>query len=636
VIAEAHITQIDDIGALVSNLHIVQRNDNTPDVTLRGVGSFGVVQGVGFYVNDVQLFEGQTIRPNDLERIEVLKGPQGTLYGGSNIGGAIKYITKDPTDTMQNEATVEFGQYATRNYEAVLSGPLVPGKLDVRASFYDDNHNGYVYDTFRKEKFGETANHGGRVTLLYKPDDDTRVHLYLAADDFHTGAQNLLYTPPDDHTYYYSVNDYYVPSFLRRLWSTTLQIDHQFDSDIALTSNTSYFLSYNRGITDLAKKPVPIDELDQDQDNRVFSQEVRLASTGKSDLQWLVGLFFQRHHIELNNVDNFSTGDVNNPIIVGTDLDRDEKIQKQYAVYGDLTYHWNQWQFELGLRGEYYTSEESAFNNSTSPTLNASAQLSGHEFSPRVSVQYKLDSTTNIYATAAKGFEPADEIEENGVIHPYKAEIANSYEVGVKSSITRSLQANAALFYIDYSNRLYQNIQFVPYGLIEVTSNIGASKNYGAEFDLVAALPYGFKLSVGSGFTIAKWGDVPFIDPATSLPINLRGRTAPFTPAYSANITPEWSHPLGAGYTIGARVNASFTGRSFWDPQDSTLQRAYHLVDASVHIGSDRWTVLAHVANLTASRFNTIYDPTYDIGAPFNVAHINSPRWWTLSGTVRF
>ena len=155
-IVDAHMTQIDDIGALVSNLHIVQRNDNSPDVTLRGVGSFGVVQGVGFFVNDVQLFEGQIIRPNDIERIEVLKGPQGTLYGGANIGGAIKYITKDPTDTMQNEATVEVGQYDTRNYEAILSGPLIENKLEVRASFYDDNHNGYTYDTVRNEEFGET------------------------------------------------------------------------------------------------------------------------------------------------------------------------------------------------------------------------------------------------------------------------------------------------------------------------------------------------------------------------------------------------------------------------------------------------------------------------------------------------
>ena len=98
-IEEAHMTQIDDIGSLVSNLHIVQRNDNSPDVTLRGVGSFGVVQGVGFYVDDVQQFEGQTLRPFDIERIEVLKGPQGTLYGGANIGGISRSGNRMRRDT---------------------------------------------------------------------------------------------------------------------------------------------------------------------------------------------------------------------------------------------------------------------------------------------------------------------------------------------------------------------------------------------------------------------------------------------------------------------------------------------------------------------------------------------------------
>src|SRR5258707_14660646 len=171
-ITDAHITKIDDLGNLVSNLNITTRADNTPDVVLRGIRSFGVVSGVGFYANDLQLFDGQSVRADDIERIEVLKGPQGTLYGGSNIGGAIKYITKLPTDDFHAGASVEFGNYSTQTYSAFVSGPLVPG-LDARASFFDSHTDGYLFDPVLNRTVDGGTERGGRLTLLYKTDATT-------------------------------------------------------------------------------------------------------------------------------------------------------------------------------------------------------------------------------------------------------------------------------------------------------------------------------------------------------------------------------------------------------------------------------------------------------------------------------
>src|ERR1700722_3167602 len=149
VLEDAHITAIDDLGGLVSNLNIATQSDNTPGVVLRGIASFGVVQGVGFYANDVQMYDGQTVRPDDLERIEVLKGPQGTLYGGNNIGGAIKYITKLPTDTFEGSTSFEAGNYGTQTYSVIVSGPLYapnPELLEGRLSVYDTRSDGFLYD----------------------------------------------------------------------------------------------------------------------------------------------------------------------------------------------------------------------------------------------------------------------------------------------------------------------------------------------------------------------------------------------------------------------------------------------------------------------------------------------------------
>jgi iron complex outermembrane recepter protein len=641
-IEDAHITQLDDLNALVTNLNIVEAHDNTPDVTLRGVGAFGVVQGVGFYANDVQLFEGQIARPIDIERIEVLKGPQGTLFGGANVGGAIKYVTKDPTTTWQNEATAEFGSYQTRDYEAVVSGPL-SDKVGIRASIYDDNHDGYVYDTYRKVDYGAANDHGARLTLVATPNDNDKIHVHVAADDYNTSSQNLMYTPPNAQTYSYSINDYFIPDFYRHIISVDAQIDHQITSDVALTSLTSYFTSYNRGNTDFNKKPIPLDFLQQNVDNRVYSEELRLASTGNSNLDWLVGAFFQGHKSDLLSKDNNFNGDPVDPVLLNTDFDRDEKMQRQYALFGDLTYHQGNWQYELGLRAEYYTSSLTAVNtNNLDPVTGAvlpiaPAHLAAHEFSPRVSVQYKFSPTLNVYGTIARGFTPGDEIEENFVVHPYRPEIATNFEVGMKSLLDHNVQLNAAFFYTTYADRLYLFQQLTGSMITDLTTNVGPSTNYGVEFDLVAPLPGGFQFSGGFGALHATWGDVRnYVDPVTGLPIpNLKGLTVPFAPAYTANTTLEWKHEY-ANYTFGSRVTGSFTGRSYWDPQDAAYQRAYQVMNLSAFVEHSIWKISASVTNLTQTEYNTIYWPAADVGAPFNIARIDRPRWFLINGSVRF
>jgi len=140
-----HATRLDDLTSYVTNLNIVTRADNSPDVTIRGVGAFGVTPGVGFYVNDIQQFEGQSVRPDDIASVEIIKGPQGTLYGGNNIGGAIKYTTKLPTDQFAAELSGELGSYSARDLSAAISGPLAPD-LGVRLSGFVSSNHGFITD----------------------------------------------------------------------------------------------------------------------------------------------------------------------------------------------------------------------------------------------------------------------------------------------------------------------------------------------------------------------------------------------------------------------------------------------------------------------------------------------------------
>ena len=120
-----NIKGLNKIGLAVPNLNLSMRTDGYPNVTIRGVGAYGMTQGVGFYLDDVQLFSDASSRFGDIERIEVLKGPQGVLYGGSNIGGAVKYVSKAPsTEALEGRLKVMAGEQGIWDIEGDINIPL--------------------------------------------------------------------------------------------------------------------------------------------------------------------------------------------------------------------------------------------------------------------------------------------------------------------------------------------------------------------------------------------------------------------------------------------------------------------------------------------------------------------------------
>jgi iron complex outermembrane receptor protein len=688
VIKDAHMTQLDDIGSVVSNINIFQAHDNTPAVSMRGVGTFEVVQGVGFYMNDVQLYEGQTVRPNDIARIEVLKGPQGTLYGGANIGGAIKYVTKDPTQDWENQATIELGQYKTADFEGIISGPI-SDKLGVRISLYDENQGGYITDSTYNERLGASQDRGGRIVLLAEPDRATNVRLSFNFDDLDSANENLQYLVNENvfgpayqygaytaDAYTYTVADFFHPSYDRKLYSTTIEADHQFDNGVQLTSITNQFWSYNRGLTDLIKRSFPVDLLSQNIDNRVVSEELRLASTAHSNLDWLVGVYVQQHKTITQNGDKLYNMEFPPPCAPcygldsywGYDSDLQQLTAKQYSIFGDTTYYVGDWQVEVGLRAENYTSALNALNqpppaplaNPNSPPAPPSPvqpepaqvvmptqSLSRTALSPRFSVQYKLSADTNLYGTYAHGFTPAQEVEQpNPVTGPFlssmRPEVASSFELGAKTRFANGGHLNAAVFFMNYKDRQYQSMIAQQGQFFDINTNIGDSRNSGIELDFALPVSQEFKLSGGFGTTRAVWGSAVYLDPqqtginGVATYVNLQGKRAPFTPDYTANLALEWSHTLGDGQKVGARIDGTAVGESYWDPNDYARQKPYQLMNAGVSYDTKSWSWLAHVANVTGTKFNTMYWDAWDVGVRSSFGRIDRPRTATLSATYRF
>jgi iron complex outermembrane receptor protein len=640
-ITEAHIIKIDDLGNLVSNLNITTRADNTPDVVLRGIGSFGVVSGVGFYANDVQLFDGQSVRTEDIERIEVLKGPQGTLYGGSNIGGAIKYITKLPTDDFHAGATVEFGNYSTQTYSGYVSGPLVPGLLDARASFFDSHTDGYIYDTALNRRVDGGTERGGRLTFLYKTDETTAT-LYLNYNWNRAGSgANLYYRPATPTDYSLNIADGTLPQYLRGLYSATLKIDQHLGDRVNLTSISSYFHSYADVTVDVDKGPLPFLTAHQAFKNDVGSQEVRLANTGDGAFKWLVGVFAQANEPSVFTNTVAFTGDPSNPAnfadptqygVQNTDV---IQRHREYAAFGNVSYDWAKWTFETGVRADYDNS------SLKDPIYGIANQQHGTQVLPKFSASYHFDKDVMGYGSISRGFQPGDLVEEfdangNPFAGKYRAETTWNYELGLKSTFFDRLRFNAAVFYIDYRDRLFQTVALQANQFVQITKNIGASRNYGGEFDFSARITQDLLFTTSFGVTKAIWGNVPYYDLDLNQPTNLSGRTAPYAPDYQGSVSLDWSHHLTENLTVGARADTTLVGHQYWDPTDHFQQPAHQLVNLGVRLEGAQWSIAGHVSNVFNKLYNTEFVSAAEVQAPFNVAGIGRPRLWTVTLSYRW
>jgi len=245
------------------------------------------------------------------------------------------------------------------------------------------------------------------------------------------------------------------------------------------------------------------------------------------------------------------------------------------------------------------------------------------------------------YGSISRGFQPGDLVEEfdangNAFAGKYKPETTWNYELGLKSTFFGRLRFNAAVFYIDYRDRLFQTVAFQANQFIQLTENIGASRSYGGEFDVSARLTQDLYFTTSFGVTKAIWGNVPYYDLDLNQPTNLSGRTAPYTPAYQGSVSLDWSHHLTDYLTLGARADATLVGQQNWDPTDHFQQPAHQLVNLGIRLEGAKWSVSGHVSNVFNKLYNTEYISAAEVQAPFNVAGIGRPRLWTVNLSYRW
>ncbi|MEP7245424.1 MAG: TonB-dependent receptor [Gammaproteobacteria bacterium] len=623
-----------DFARSVPSLSFVDSGPGDKTYVIRGVNSTGTgVATVGQYVDDI-LVTGDLRQPDlrlyDVQRVEVLRGPQGTLYGSGSLSGTIRTIVNPPELNRYGGSIVgrvSNTEKGSGNYEgaATLNAPLIADKLAMRVTAYDDHESGFI-DNVRlgTHDVNEESTHGGRGAILYQIGSNTSLTGNVMYQRTELDGRGIVTTAPGVK---YNSDQYVQDPFVDLFKIVNLTLAHDFGR-MNLLVTTSYF---NRSVDDkfdstpfdLSFGPTFFTDIvglstangltDQYDTTKFYTTEVRLASQLGGRTEFVVGLFQQKINTTFDTLVATSSdaGFLNDPVepIFG---EHQAHETKQYALFGELSFKLTDKLTALvGARAFYADQSDDRASTypfggfappSVEPTLNSHA----HKTTPKVYLSYEPTPDRLLYGSVSQGFRIGGGNLSNVTPLPpedrtYDPDSLWAYELGAKQSfLDRRLIVNASVYELKWSN-----IQVTDFtddtNALTFLSNAGSARVYGAELEVEARPARAFTL----GGTLA-WVKAELTEdqPSTNAPFaGHDGDLFPHVPHLSGSVYAQYERPLTAAFSGVARLDYSHTGaqgtqfaRS--NPLYNTIP-AYDLVNLRLGMRADSWEATLYGRNLT-------------------------------------
>jgi len=670
-IERQNIKNLEDIGLLIPSLNLSPRADGFPNVSIRGLGSFGNTQGVGFYLDDVQVFSDASSRFGDLDRIEVLKGPQGTLYGGSNIGGAIKFVSARP-DSSESFKRIKavIGEQSLGDIEISVNAPL-ENDWAMRIFGFTTANDGYLVNpnsarvnggkTGNKKNIGESEESGFRVSVAGPMNDTLSAYASLRWNDYE-GPNNhwIRELDKNDLKHPNTVDTTTNPRHIRDTVSAMLELTWEYDG-MDVTSVTSHTDTESTRYSDLDISQEYLLDLIRPEDMKVFTQELRFTSTDDSSIQWLGGFYYSMYEEKMRSEliwwntqaigDNFTgplgcaagmdtcsgvwAGEIltleQEQMSLRTPFELRDRDKSHLAAFANMTSTYDDWELGLGLRIDRWENE------STNLDSGFSSGKKETEILPKLSLTRFRDNGSIVYFTASKGYEPGGfnmtNLSGSTGLLGFEKEEATSFEIGLKGrSEDGKTSYSLAAFSIAYDSRQVEyHVDQGEEGIVEGIINMGDSEQSGLEVDLTHRVNDFLSISFSAGTVDAEWKN------GSAAGVDLSGSTPPVVPESGINFTADYLKPANNGRNLAASFQLSKTGSyeglQAWDP---VTNPSYTLVNAQIGQTSEDWEVMLNVKNLFDEDYymDVQHFPNYyllDGGDSIVIGTLGQPRLVTLS-----
>jgi iron complex outermembrane receptor protein len=650
-------TNFSEVATLIPSVVFSQQQSPIQsNVGIRGVttagGSAALEPSVGIYVDGV--FTDRTSVGigdfNDIERIEVLRGPQGTLFGNSSPAGVINFVTKRPSQTFGADVEATVGNFNRVQLAGSITGPIASDKLSFRVSAFSHERDGYLKNLAGPD-VNDQNSRGVRAKLLFEPTPD--IDLVLTAE--HGKTDSVCCAPVIDNVSQATLDRFAiasqqfpfrgsgVPFPTNQLNGQVVAIDgaSKFKSKndaiyldaswdlgaIRLSSISAYrrFATFGRQDLDFtALNLLDFPEVTREQDQ--VSQEVRLSSTGKQALSYLFGAYY----FEKNALENTARGLVINPdlvarvptILAATTPSGSDIRNRNYAVFGELGYAiTDQLRVTGGLRYNYDKKNITAFAsrlraNGTplSPTQTipeAFQNRKGGELTGRAIIEYDFTRSIQSYASYTRGYKAFGINDDANLLRNipgasffFDSEKVDNYEVGLKTYFpAQRLTANIVLFNTVYSDfQSLSSFTDTNNQLRFFLQNAASLTSRGAEIDLSWKPSRRFFAQASATLLDATFDSFPNAESPTG-PRDLSGEPLRDAPKVSTSLVAQYTQPLTRTIEAFVRGDVFYRSAVFTNQNLDPLERqeAYTKINGRVGIGQadGRWSLELFVRNLT-------------------------------------
>ncbi len=702
-LADAGIEKVADLTAYVPNLHMTETGIST-QLRVRGIGSGndqGFEQSVGQYVDGIYYGRAQLIRAPflDLERVEVLRGPQSILFGKNSVAGALNMTTAKPTEEFEAEISGSYEPDANaRELTAIVSGEITDGLMG-RLAYRSYKEDGYIDNTYTDQDEPDHDEKAIRATIVWDVNDELSLTFKAERDTFDvkgrqieiiedesnfSGVLQSLGQPGFDNKLDYNRqadgNDFSE----NELENYTLTVDYQLGEN-TLTSVTGYVAYEFEDNCDCDYTPADIFVLPLEEEYSQWSQEIRLASPGGETVDWIVGAFYQENDQEFDDAIEVSTTSVlptmlgGGPFtnLAGTTAPRHyEQSSETWAVFGQAT--WNITDaVRLTLGGRYTKEDKEGERSIDAELLGGTADLddvahafsllgvattrrgdhdleddrSESAFTPLINVQWDVNDDVMAYATYTTGFKAGgySARANNTASFEFEEEQVTSYEIGAKTTLLGgAAELNLAYYYTEY-----EDLQISQFDGI-LGFNVGNAKEsvvQGLELDGRWLISEGLTLSYAAAYLDFEYkdfdngncykGQTPdgAMSPDGSQQLcDYTGKSAQYTPKKTMNLSVDYVYPLSDTIELQSTVDAQYLSEQNVDPNLDPRNDidAYTTVNARLALNADAWSVALVGKNLTDEEIVTYAGKAPLAPAGTEYGFIKRPRTVAIEGKYRF